>query len=87
MFPKEILNELKWRPGYDLAKAEVHILHRGAPDNTRIISGAEIRELDRYYFKVGNIAIPYHRVVKILYEGKTLYESRKLRSKNNKECL
>ncbi|MEM2978987.1 MAG: hypothetical protein QW083_00980 [Methanomassiliicoccales archaeon] len=47
MFPKEILNELKWRPGYDLAKAEVHILHRGAPDNTRIISGAEIRELDR----------------------------------------
>ncbi|MDH7508269.1 MAG: RNA repair domain-containing protein [Methanomassiliicoccales archaeon] len=83
-FPREILNELKWRKDRNLAEAEIHYLHRGAPNNIKIISGSEIKELGRYFFSVGDSEVPYHRIRKIIYRGEILFDSSSLGKKEKK---
>lgn len=75
-YPKEILNKLKWRPGSDLRDAEIHYLHRGAPNDTRTIKGSDILELERSFFVTADGTIPYHRIRKIVCKGETLYDSK-----------
>lgn len=71
--PRELLNEIKWK-GKDLANCEIYYIHRGAPDDTKIIGGSEIREIRRSFFVLQDgTFIPYHRIFRIDYEGKTIY--------------
>lgn len=84
-FPREILNELKWRKDKNLAEAEIHFLHRGAPNDIKIISGSEIRELGRSFFTVGDNEIPYHRIRKIIYRGEILFDHGNSAKKNKKK--
>lgn len=72
--PRDVLNELKWRDDRDLSKAEIWYVHRGAPNDTRIISGKEILDLERSFMIIEEASIPYHRIFKILYEGKVIFE-------------
>jgi uncharacterized protein (UPF0248 family) len=65
-FPKEVLNEIKWRPGLSLDRVEITYEHRGAPGDERIISGSEIAALDRSFFSTGRSSIPYHRIRRIV---------------------
>ncbi len=74
-FPREILNELKWRGRSEITDAEVHYLHRGAPDDIRVISGAEIRELGRSFFVTADSEVPYHRIRRIILRGKVIFDS------------
>ncbi|KAA0007126.1 MAG: DUF504 domain-containing protein, partial [Thermoplasmata archaeon] len=39
---RDILNELKWRDNSEFNKVEVWYRHRGAPNDTMVISGEEI---------------------------------------------
>jgi uncharacterized protein (UPF0248 family) len=68
---------LKWG-SKDLNKARVTILHRGAPGDQRLIGGGEILELGRGFMRVrspeGEVEIPYHRVLRIEVEGRTVWE-------------
>ncbi|MGD0057757.1 MAG: RNA repair domain-containing protein [Methanomassiliicoccales archaeon] len=73
--PKEVLTKLKWGPGSDIRDAEIHFLHRGAPNDTKVIKGADIVELERSFFVTTEGVIPYHRIRKVMCRGKTLYES------------
>jgi hypothetical protein len=68
----EILNEIKWTK--DLNKAEVWYLHRGAPDDTKILEGKDILNIGRSFIETPTASIPYHRIFKIVYEGKTVFE-------------
>ena len=72
--PRIILNELKWRKKYDFEKAEIWYIHRGAPKDTMIISGEEILDLQKSFMKTTSAMIPYHRIFKIMYDGKTIFE-------------
>jgi uncharacterized protein (UPF0248 family) len=72
--PRKILNELKWRGNYSLELAEIWYVHMGAPNDTKIISGREIVSLDRSYMNIGSAVIPYHRIFKIIYAGKVIFE-------------
>lgn len=72
--PRIILNELKWRKEYNLEKAEIWYIHRGAPNDTMIISGNEILDLQKSFIKTTSAMIPYHRIFKIMYEDKTIFE-------------
>ncbi|HWG90078.1 MAG TPA: RNA repair domain-containing protein [Candidatus Thermoplasmatota archaeon] len=83
--PREVLNELKWRDGLNLAEAEVWYVHRGAPGDTRIIRGDAVETLGPGAMEVrapaeratgGRAHIPYHRVFRIDYQGKPLWERR-----------
>lgn len=72
--PREILNELKWKQDRDLNQAEIWYIHRGAPNDTKIISGREIIDLEKSFMKTTTSMIPYHRIFKIIYEDKVIFE-------------
>ena len=69
---KDILNEIKWTK--DLEKTEIWYVHRGAPNDTKIISGKDIVTIGKSFFDTSTASIPYHRVFKIIYEGKIVFE-------------
>ncbi len=69
---KEVLNELKWRDDRYLDEAEIYYVHRGAPGDYKIIRGFEIIDLGRSFITLEHGKIPYHRVFKIIYEGKAI---------------
>ena len=71
---REILNELKWREDRDISKAEIWYVHRGAPDDTMIVSGADIVGLEHSFMVLADASIPYHRIFRIIYEGQMIFE-------------
>jgi len=75
--PREILNELKWRKDRNISKAEIWYVHRGAPNDTMIISGNEILDLEHSFMILSEASIPYHRIFKIVYEGEVIFEREK----------
>lgn len=72
--PRIILNELKWKKEYNLDDAEIWYIHRGAPNDTKIISGKEIIEIGKSFMKTDNGMIPYHRISKIIYKGELMLQ-------------
>ena len=72
--PRDVLNKLKWHKKYSLDDAEIWYVHRGAPHDTMIISGKDIVELGRSFMKTTTAMIPYHRVFKIVYDNKVVFE-------------
>ena len=75
-YPREVLNELKWREGLTLDDALVTYRHRGAPGDERTISGREIEELQHSFFRAGGSVIPYHRILRIEHRGEIVYEAK-----------
>jgi uncharacterized protein (UPF0248 family) len=78
--PRDVLNWLKWHERA-LAEAQIAYVHRGAPNDTRVVSGAEVRDVGSWAFVLGEGAreatIPYHRVLRISRGGEVLWERRK----------
>ncbi len=73
---REILNELRWRTGRDLARAEIWVADRTRPEGGRVLSGSEIRDLEHRYFSTAHATIPYYKIVKIVYDGRAIFERR-----------
>jgi uncharacterized protein (UPF0248 family) len=77
--PREVLNELKWRHEA-LDEAVVYYVHRGAPDDTGIVTGDRIRELHHSWIEIpgpeSNTMIPYHRVLRIDRGAQTIWTRR-----------
>jgi uncharacterized protein (UPF0248 family) len=71
--PKEVLNELKWKQGFDLSLAEIWYVHRGAPSDTMVISGKDVVKLENSFMQTKTAMIPYHRIFKIIYKGKVIF--------------
>ena len=72
--PRDVLNELKWRENLDLEKAEIWYIHRGAPNDTKIISGKDIVKLEKSFMQTTTAMIPYHRIFKIVYKGDIIFK-------------
>ncbi len=72
--PREILNKLKWKKDYSFDQVEIWYVHRGAPNDTKIIYGKDIIKLDRSFMKTTSAMIPYHRIFKIIYEKKIIFK-------------
>ncbi len=73
VYPREVLNRLKWTEGESLDEAVVFYLHRGAPDDTASVKGSDIVALDRGFFETADASIPYHRILRIEYRGETVF--------------
>jgi len=69
---RDILNEIKWTKNLD--KTEIWYIHRGLPNDTKIISGKNIIIIGKSFMKTTSAMIPYHRIFKITYDGKTIFE-------------
>jgi uncharacterized protein (UPF0248 family) len=74
VYPREVLNRLKWTDGESLDEAVVWYVHRGAPGDLMSISGSEIISLGPGFFEKADASIPYHRIVRIEYRGETIFE-------------
>ena len=72
----QTLNRLKWASG--LADARIVILHRGTPENRKVIEGKDVTEVKRSYFvfsKAGReTVIPNHRVLEVALEKKVIWK-------------
>lgn len=87
---RSVLNELWWREDRDLSRVEVEYVHRGAPMGLARVSGTDIAELAPWMMVVrrpaggghgraafpvpGRAAIPYHRIVRVLYDGQAVFD-------------
>ena len=74
VYPREVLNRLRWTEGESLREAVVWYVHRGAPGNVWKIAGASIISLGRGFFDTDEATIPYHRILRIDYNGRILFE-------------
>jgi len=71
---RDALNELKWRKNFKVDKAEIWYVHRGAPNNTKIMSGNEILSIERSFIETTTAMIPFHRIFKIIYKGEIIFK-------------
>ncbi|MGA2913470.1 MAG: RNA repair domain-containing protein [Methanoregula sp.] len=66
------------RPALYFSGVRVRLVDRGAPGDCSYVDGTNIRTLDAYCFEIaseqGVKYIPYHRIRKIIYNGKTVWE-------------
>ena len=69
---RDILNEIKWTQ--DLQKVEIWYVHRGVPNNTKILAGGDIVQIGRSFLETTTASIPFHRIFKILYNGKIIFQ-------------
>ena len=74
----ELLSKFRFDPRYSLSQVRVWYVDRGAPGDHSCVDGDHIRTLDSYYMEIGTEletkCIPYHRIRKILYAGKVVWE-------------
>lgn len=73
-YPREILNMLRWKEGESLADAVIWYIHRGAPGDVMKVSGAAVTGFRPGFFEMGDTTIPFHRILRIDYRGRTLFE-------------
>jgi len=83
---RSVLNELKWKPGVDFSKIEVDYIHRGTPGDVATVKGSSIIKLGPWAMEIlslgkdvkspqpGRPIIPYHRILRIRYDGKTVFD-------------
>lgn len=74
VYPREVLNRLRWTEGESLEEAIIWYIHRGAPGDSLRITGRSVRSLGRAFFDTDEASIPYHRILRIDYRGRTLFE-------------
>lgn len=71
---RDILNKLKWKKDLKLEDAEIWYVHRGAPNDTMIINGSDILNLEKSFMRTTIAMIPYHRIFKIIYHGEVIFD-------------
>ncbi len=79
-YVRDILNEIKWTK--DLRKVTIWYIHRGAVHNTKTVSGTEIAGIRRSFLETTTATIPYHRIIKIVYDKDTVFDRCTLHSKD-----
>jgi uncharacterized protein (UPF0248 family) len=73
-YPRDVLNRLKWTEGEDLGEAVIWYVHRGAPGDELSIRGSDVISFGRGFFETADASIPYHRVLRIEYRGRVIFE-------------
>lgn len=82
---RTVLNELRWREDRDFSKVGVEYVHRGAPGDLSSVTGRDILALEPWMMVIrregrqgspvpGQAAIPYHRIVRVLYDGAPVFD-------------
>jgi uncharacterized protein (UPF0248 family) len=72
---REVLNMLKWHPGYEFDETSLVYIDR--PKGFSILNAAEIEDIGHkfIYLRNGDV-IPIHRIVEIRYADKTFWRRR-----------
>ncbi len=71
---RDILNELRWHPDRDPAKARIFYVNRSSPKGFVEVRGDEIAGVDASNFHVETSTIPLYKVFRITYGDEVLLE-------------
>lgn len=75
---RELLLRMFHDPGYQFREVHVCYIDRGAPGDETCVGGDRIRKLDSQYMEIEGVVrvslVPYHRITRVTYEGKPLWE-------------
>jgi len=72
---KNTLNMIFWHPDRNINNCRVTFLNRGSLGNLKTISGNKIDRIQHGFMILYDGAqIPYHRIVKIEYNGKIIWK-------------
>ncbi len=71
---RKTLNEYKWRKDRDFNKIEVIYIDRLTHRGYSVLRGEDIVDMGDKFIFTKNGMIPYHRVLRILYDGKIIWE-------------
>lgn len=75
---REILLRCYHDPAFMFADVTVCYIDRGAPGDESCACGEKILALDSQYMEIGEgpeaSPVPYHRITRILYQGRVLWE-------------
>ncbi|AGB05378.1 hypothetical protein AciM339_1525 [Aciduliprofundum sp. MAR08-339] len=71
---RKTLNEYKWRRDRDFNLIEVHYIDRLSSRGYSILHGSDIVDMGDKFIFTKNGMIPYHRVIRILYDGQIIFE-------------
>ncbi len=83
---RELLLRFYHDPRFRFSEVTICYIDRGIPGDESCVEGGRIRELTSQYMEIESTAgispIPYHRITKVLYKGKPVWErgSRKVDS-------
>ncbi|HEC76214.1 MAG TPA: DUF504 domain-containing protein [Thermoplasmatales archaeon] len=69
----DLLNKMKWHHEYEFEKVTIFFVSRGMPNNQDFVTGKEIKNIGEKFLETEKGYIPYHRIIKIEYEGKVIY--------------
>lgn len=73
-----ILLRLYHDPQYDFSRVSVEYVNRGAPGDRSVVQGDRILKLEQGGMEIesvlGAVFIPYHRIRRITYDGKIMWE-------------
>ena len=74
---RRALDALQWGEGRHLAELEFLVVDREAPGGQRRLSGKQLRGRDASYLIMADgTQLPFHRVVEVLLEGRTVWKKR-----------
>ncbi len=72
---KNILNMVLWHPKMEKNHTKISYIHRGAPGNIKTIQGSKIDIIENGFLVLNDeTQIPFHRIIKIEYEDKLIWE-------------
>jgi uncharacterized protein (UPF0248 family) len=75
---RELLLRIYHDPRCRFSRVRVCYIDRGAPGDESCVDGDRIRGLDSQYMEVdsavGMSPIPYHRITRVIYDGKPVWE-------------
>ncbi len=69
---REVLNKIRWTE--DMEGVEIWFVHRGAPNDMKMVQGCGVSAVGRTFLQVGAAMIPHHRVFRIVYQGEVIFE-------------
>jgi len=75
---RNLLNKIKWHPGYDFGKVKIWYINRGKENNIDCLIGNQIKSIGELFIETDKAIIPYHRILKIDYNGKTIFDREKV---------
>ena len=69
---RAVLNRIKWSG--DLSAVEVWFVHRGAPNDVKMINGIDIGKVGASFLELEGSMIPHHRIFRIVYQGVVVFD-------------
>lgn len=74
---RRALEALQWGEGRKLAELDFLIVDRAAPGGQRTLSGKDLKGRDAsFLITLDGTQIPFHRVVEVRLEGRTVWKKR-----------